>query len=77
MVSDHRNAIVAAVTASPMVLFILGSLFKRKEKTLTLRLNEGLFTELQQISAQSGFTVTALIIAAIWNSILSPKDRQR
>ena len=52
-------------------------MMERKEKTLTLRLNEDLFAELQQISEQSGFTVTALIIAAIWNSILSPKYRQR
>lgn len=42
-------------------------------KQMTLRIQKELYIELKKIAAQSGLTVTAVLIAAIWWSVLRLK----
>lgn len=44
-----------------------------KRKKTTIRLPMELYSELVSISQQTGFTVTALLIAAIWMNVLKLK----
>lgn len=47
-----------------------------REQT-TLRLSNELCGELERIAEQSGLTVTALLIIAIWQSVLRHRCKER
>lgn len=46
-----------------------------EREQLTIRLPEDLYNELIVISQQTGLTVTALLLLAIWRSVLQLKGR--
>ena len=43
-------------------------------KKITLRLPDNLHEALQEISQESGFSITSLLLIGIWNSVLMPKQ---
>lgn len=46
---------------------------KRESKKMTIRVPQELYKELEIMSKQTGLTVTSLLIAAIWQSVLKLK----
>lgn len=46
-------------------------------KRITLRIQMDLYKELKKMSGQTGLTVTSLLIAAIWQSVLKPKNSRQ
>lgn len=50
---------------------------KQHSRQMTLRMRTDLHEELQTIANQTGLTVSSLLIAAIWRSVLKPECLQR